>query len=223
VHELTDLLSSWPAYSLIAVGFIAVLLMQSAFSSAPLHASLPGVTAAEPVAGIALGVVAFREKVPASPLLIALQVAGLLALLLGVILVARSPALAGLREYHGPGEHLLRRDREPRRPRRSAAELEIRPGLASAEPGGPGPASTGLAGTGPASTGPGSSDPASTGPASAGPAGLDPAGSGPGGSGPAGPGLASAAPDVPGLAHPDVADPDLARPPGSLPHRQPGG
>jgi hypothetical protein len=223
VHELTDLLSSWPAYSLIAVGFIAVLLMQSAFSSAPLHASLPGITAAEPVAGIALGVVAFRDKVPASPLLIALQVAGLLALLLGVILVARSPALTGLRQYHGPGEHLLRRDREPRRPRRSAAELEIRPGLASAEPGGPGPASTGLAGPGPASTGPGSSDPASTGPASAGPAGLDPAGSGPGGSGPAGPGLASAAPDVPGLAHPDVADPDLARPPGSLPHRQPGG
>ncbi len=213
VHELTDLLSSWPAYSLIAVGFIAVLLMQSAFSSAPLHASLPGITAAEPVAGIALGVVAFREKVPASPLLIALQVAGLLALLLGVILVARSPALTGLRQYRGPGEHLLRRDREPRRPRRSAAELEIRPGLATAEPGGPGPASAG----------PGSSGPASAGPVSAGPAGPDPAGSGPGGSGPAGPGLAGAAPDVPGLAHPDVADPDLARPPGSLPHRQQGG
>jgi hypothetical protein len=229
VHELTDLLSSWPAYSLIAVGFIAVLLMQSAFSSAPLHASLPGITAAEPVAGIALGVVAFREKVPASPLLIALQVAGLLALLLGVILVARSPALAGLRQYHGPGEHLLRRDREPRRPRRSAPELEIRPGLASAEPGGPGPVSTGPASTGPASTGPASTGPASTGPvstgpastapASAGPAGPDPAGSGPAGSGLA----ASAAPDAPGLAHPDVADPDLAHPPGSLPRRQESG
>jgi hypothetical protein len=224
VHEVTDLLSSWPAYSLIAVGFIAVLLMQSAFSSAPLHASLPGVTAAEPVAGIALGVVAFRDKVPASPLLIALQVAGLLALLLGVVLVARSPALTGLRQYHGPGEHLLRRDREPRRPRRSAAELESRPGLATAEPGGPGPASTGLASTGLASpglagTGLASPGPASTGPVSAGPSGPDPAGSGPDGSGPAGPGLASPAPDVPGLAHPDVPDPDLAHPPGSLPPR----
>ncbi len=210
VHELTDLLSSWPAYSLIAVGFIAVLLMQSAFNSAPLHASLPGITAAEPVAGIALGVVAFREKVPASPLLIALQVAGLLALLLGVILVARSPALTGLRQYHGPGEHLLHRDREPRRPRRPAAEPEIRPARASAEPGAPGPA-----GTGPVSAGPDSN---SNGPVSSGPAGP-----GPGGSGLVGPGLASAAPDVPRLAPPDVADPDLARPPGSLPHRQQGG
>ena len=130
VHELTDLLSSWPAYSLIAVGVIALWLMQSAFYSAPLHASLPGVTAAEPVAGIALGVVAFREKVPASPLLIALQVAGLLALVGGVILVARAPALSGLRQYRVPGEHLLHRDRDQHRPRRAAAAADTRPGPA---------------------------------------------------------------------------------------------
>ena len=80
VHEAAHLLSSWPAYSLVAVGVVALWLMQSAFNSAPLHASLPGVTAAEPVSGIVLGIVAFREKVPASPLLIALQVAGLIAL-----------------------------------------------------------------------------------------------------------------------------------------------
>ena len=130
VHELTDLLSSWPAYSLIAVGVIALWLMQSAFNSAPLHASLPGVTAAEPVAGIALGVVAFRDKVPASPLLIALQVAGLIALVVGVILVARAPALSGLRQYHVPGEHLLHRDREQRRARDPAAVTGPPPGLA---------------------------------------------------------------------------------------------
>jgi drug/metabolite transporter (DMT)-like permease len=112
VHDAAALLISWPAYSLVAVGIIALWLMQSAFSSAPLHASLPGVTAAEPVSGIVLGIVAFREKVPASPLLIAVQVAGLIALVAGVILVARSPVLASLRQYHGPGEHLLHRDRD---------------------------------------------------------------------------------------------------------------
>jgi hypothetical protein len=112
VHDAAALLISWPAYSLVAVGIIALWLMQSAFSSAPLHASLPGVTAAEPVSGIVLGIVAFREKVPASPLLIAVQAAGLIALVAGVILVARSPVLASLRQYHGPGEHLLHRDRD---------------------------------------------------------------------------------------------------------------
>ncbi len=67
LHDAARLLTSWPAYSLVAVGIIALWLMQSAFNSAPLHASLPGVTAAEPVSGMVLGVVAFREKVPASP------------------------------------------------------------------------------------------------------------------------------------------------------------
>ncbi len=139
MHDVILLLTSWPAYSLVAVGVIALWLMQSAFSSAPLHASLPGVTAAEPVAGIVLGVVAFREKVPASPLLIAVQVAGLIMLVAGVILVARSPTLSGLQKYHVPGERLLHRDREQRRHRPPAAARQVPPGLAGPDPGLPGP------------------------------------------------------------------------------------
>ena len=158
---MTVLLTSWPAYSLVAVGIVALWLMQSAFNSAPLHASLPGITAAEPVSGIVLGVVAFREKVPASPLLIALQVAGLIALVAGVILVARSPVLASLRQYHGPGELLLHPEtllhRENPRPRSHASapghEPASHPGLGrerraparTARTGQPGP---GLTGTG---------------------------------------------------------------------------
>jgi len=133
LHGAAVLLTGWPAYCLVAVGIIALWLMQSAFNSAPLHAALPGVTAGEPVAGIVLGVVAFREKVPASPALIALQVAGLIALVVGVVLVARSPVLASLHQYHGPGEHLLRRDREQHRPRPPAAAQDVPPAL-SADP-----------------------------------------------------------------------------------------
>jgi hypothetical protein len=165
VHQVTLLLTSWPAYSLVAVGIVALWLMQSAFSSAPLHASLPGITAAEPVSGIVLGVVAFREKVPASPLLIALQVAGLIALVAGVILVARSPVLASLRQYHGPGEHLLHPETLLRREnpihrehsqhhehRHRDRHRHQRP---SADPDDPsGAARPGLAGNGAASIGP---------------------------------------------------------------------
>ncbi len=203
VHEVTDLLSSWPAYSLIAVGVIALWLMQSAFNSAPLRASLPGITAAEPVAGIALGVVAFREKVPASPLLIALQVAGLLALVGGVILVARAPALAGLRQYRVPGEHLLHRDREQHRPRHPAAVADIPPVLAS----------------------PDLTDPDLTHP--------DQPGRDLAARGLPGPDLTAPALPGPDLAHgdlthPDLAGPDLTHPPGALsrwpgaPRRPPG-
>jgi drug/metabolite transporter (DMT)-like permease len=90
----TALLTTWPGYVLIAVGLIGFWLMESAFSAGPLHASLPAITAGEPVIGIALGIVVFSDRLHTSPGLIALQAAGLVALVCGVILVARGPALA---------------------------------------------------------------------------------------------------------------------------------
>jgi hypothetical protein len=72
--------------------------MESSFSVAPLHASLPGITAGEPVVGILLGVVVFGDVIRITPPLLALQAAGLVALIAGVILVARAPALSEIRE-----------------------------------------------------------------------------------------------------------------------------
>ena len=96
-HSIMGLLTSWPAYCLLGAALIANWLMQNSFSAAPLHASLPGVTAAEPLAGILLGVVVFGDKIEISPGLLAVQAAGIAALVLGVILVARGPVLSQLR------------------------------------------------------------------------------------------------------------------------------
>ena len=90
-------LATWPAYCLAAASLLAVWLMESSFNAAPLHASLPSITAAEPVVGILLGVVVFGDEIRISPGMIALQAAGILALVAGVILVARAPALSSLR------------------------------------------------------------------------------------------------------------------------------
>jgi drug/metabolite transporter (DMT)-like permease len=88
---------TWPAYALAAASLLAVWLMESAFNAAPLHASLPAITAAEPVVGIFLGVLVFGDVIRVSPGTLALQAAGLVALVTGVILVARAPVLSGLR------------------------------------------------------------------------------------------------------------------------------
>lgn len=101
-HQLSGLLTSWPIYSLAGIAVVGLWLMQSAFNAAPLHASLPAITAAEPVAGIVLGIVVFGDKVHDAPALIALQVCGFIALLGGVVLVARAPALTGLSKVHLP-------------------------------------------------------------------------------------------------------------------------
>lgn len=95
-HPL-HLLAHWPGYATVVASIIGLWLMQNAFSAAPLHASLPAVTAAEPAAGIVLGVVVFGDVIHISPLLVAVQLAGIVALVAGVILVARAPVFARLR------------------------------------------------------------------------------------------------------------------------------
>ena len=96
-HSFSGLLTSWPPYCLLAAALIGMWLMQNSFNAAPLHASLPGITAAEPVSGILLGVVVFGDRIDISPGMLALQAAGVAALVVGVVMVARSPRLGQLR------------------------------------------------------------------------------------------------------------------------------
>jgi hypothetical protein len=96
-HSFAAVLTSWPAYGTIAATLLGLWLMESAFNAGPVHASLPGVTAGEPVAGMLLGVLVFGDVVRVSAGMIALQAAGLAALVAGVVMVARGPALSGLR------------------------------------------------------------------------------------------------------------------------------
>ena len=117
-HSVTALLTGWPLYCLVAASLAGFWLMESSFNAAPLHASLPTITAAEPVAGMLLGVVVFGDVVHLSPGVLALQAAGIAALVTGVILVARAPALnelsrpAALLPRHPPGQAA----RDARRP-----------------------------------------------------------------------------------------------------------
>jgi drug/metabolite transporter (DMT)-like permease len=96
-HSFMGMLTSWPPYCLLAAALIGMWLMQNSFSAAPLHASLPGITAAEPVSGILLGVVVFGDVIRISPGMLAVQAAGIAALVVGVIMVARAPVLGQLR------------------------------------------------------------------------------------------------------------------------------
>jgi len=95
-HSVLVLLTTWPGYTLAVASLAGFWLMESAFNAAPLHASLPAITAAEPAAGMLLGVVVFGDVIHVSPGMLAVQAAGLAAMVLGVILVARAPVLSRL-------------------------------------------------------------------------------------------------------------------------------
>jgi drug/metabolite transporter (DMT)-like permease len=114
-HGFITLFTSWPAYCVLIAGLVGLWLLESSFNAAPLHASLPGITAAQPLAGILLGVVVFGDVIRISPAMLTLQAAGIVAVVVGVIMVARAPVLSSLR--HAPSiPHLPARPgrRDPR-------------------------------------------------------------------------------------------------------------
>jgi hypothetical protein len=96
-HGIGTLVMTWPGYAVIGTAAIGLWLVESAFAAGPLHASLPAITGAEPLAGMTLGVLVFGDIVHITPWLLALQAAGLAAMVSGVILVARAPVFGKLR------------------------------------------------------------------------------------------------------------------------------
>ena len=172
-HGMSGLLHSWSAYCLVATGAVGILLMQSAFNAGPLHSSLPTITAGEPVAGILLGIVVFGDQISLSPASLAMHAGGLAALVLGVILVARAPALSNLRKAVVEPVRLPRlRDTGPHRifhhdsgpaARQADPGEPARPAPGPPEPGEPAP--SGVPGPSAGSAAPGPSGPSAAAPA----------------------------------------------------------
>ena len=100
---ISALFTTWAPYALVGAGAIGIWLMQSAFNAGPLQASLPTISAGEPLVGILLGVIVFGDRIQVTPGMLAIQAGGIAALVVGVIMVARAPTLSHLRSWTPPG------------------------------------------------------------------------------------------------------------------------
>jgi drug/metabolite transporter (DMT)-like permease len=91
-HSLLALLSTmWP-WVLLAAATAGVLLTQGSFRAERLDWALPPTVAAQPIAGIVVGVVVLRDRLSASGLALAFEALCFLAMLAGVLLIGRTPA-----------------------------------------------------------------------------------------------------------------------------------
>jgi drug/metabolite transporter (DMT)-like permease len=83
-------------WSLVVIGGAAgaLLLSQTAFNAARLDYSLPPITAAQPIAGIALGVTLLGDRLSVSPGALAVEAICVVAMVAGVLLIGRSRTLA---------------------------------------------------------------------------------------------------------------------------------
>ncbi|MEU6548934.1 DMT family transporter [Streptomyces sp. NPDC046915] len=90
---ITGLLVSWQPWAVVALAVVGLLLVQSAFEAGPLRLSLPALTAAEPLIGIACGIGFLQDRLRTEPGALAWQSAGVVAVITGVFVLGRHPVM----------------------------------------------------------------------------------------------------------------------------------
>ncbi|PZG89865.1 hypothetical protein C1I97_30920 [Streptomyces sp. NTH33] len=104
-----ELFTGWQPYGLLVIGATGLILVQSAFETAPLRMSLPALTAAEPLAGIACGVGFLGDRLRTDTGALAWEASGLAAIVTGIVLLGLHPAMPP-----GRTAPASRRDLQPR-------------------------------------------------------------------------------------------------------------
>ncbi|AWL37561.1 hypothetical protein B9S64_05145 [Streptomyces sp. SM18] len=88
-----SLFMSWEPYALVVMGVTSLIMVQSAFEAGPLRVSLPPLTAAQPLAGIVCGIGFLGDHVRTDAAALAWQAAGLVAIVTGIVMLGRHPAM----------------------------------------------------------------------------------------------------------------------------------
>ena len=83
-------------------GAWAFTVHQRACTHAPLGASLPALSVANPLAGMVFGMLVFRERTASGPLALLCEALGLAVIVVSVMMLARPPASAGRHRQSSP-------------------------------------------------------------------------------------------------------------------------
>jgi drug/metabolite transporter (DMT)-like permease len=93
-------------YMLAIAGLGTVFLLQNALHAGPITASRTTLVTINPLVSIVLGTLLFADRLRSGSGWIALEVVALLVLVVGVVMLARSPLVAGEHHAGDPGEML---------------------------------------------------------------------------------------------------------------------
>ncbi|MGW3024059.1 DMT family transporter [Streptomyces sp. NPDC001221] len=103
-----EFVTGWQPYGVLVLGVTGLILVQSAFETAPLRMSLPALTAAQPLAGIVCGVGFLGDRLRTDTGALAWEAAGLAGIVLGIVLLGLHPAMP-----RGTAEPERERDLQP--------------------------------------------------------------------------------------------------------------
>jgi drug/metabolite transporter (DMT)-like permease len=97
---IANLFSSWQPYVLAVGGVAGMILAQSAFQAGPLDASLPTLSATDPVISVVIGVIAFNEAVRSGLLPTTLEVVSFSIIVVGIFMLAHTEAVKTAQSDH---------------------------------------------------------------------------------------------------------------------------
>jgi drug/metabolite transporter (DMT)-like permease len=138
-HGWGGVFLSWPPYVLSVTGLAGVFLAQNAFHAGPITASQSTLVIVDPFASIAIGIGLFGDQLRTAGARGPGEVAGLLMLVVGVLYLARSPLVAGVRLDGDAEQHILSsrpRGLPSRRRARSVAQAGSSTGSSTGSPTG---------------------------------------------------------------------------------------
>lgn len=105
---LAEVFSGWQPYGVLVLGVTGLILVQSAFETAPLRMSLPALTAAQPLAGILCGVGFLGDRLRTDTGALAWEAVGLAGVVVGIVFLGLHPAMP-----RGTAQPEKKRDLQP--------------------------------------------------------------------------------------------------------------
>jgi drug/metabolite transporter (DMT)-like permease len=97
---VSQLFESWQPYVLAAAGVAGMVLAQSAFQAGPLDASLPTLSATDPIVSVLIGAVAFGEAIRIGVAETTLEVLSFSAVVAGIFVLAHTEAVNAAQRHH---------------------------------------------------------------------------------------------------------------------------
>ena len=92
-------MATWQPYTLTLVVIVGETLAQSAYQAGPLAAALPVIDTLEPSVAVVIAVTAFGETLNYSVGALALEAAGIVTVVAGIVMLDRSPVIIAMQEH----------------------------------------------------------------------------------------------------------------------------
>ena len=109
-HGWGHVFTSWDPYVLVACGVVGLFLSQSAFHAGPITASQATLTIVDPLVSVIVGIWLFHDHLHTGGWRLAAELVAMVVVIAGVLLLSRSPLVAGAKE-ESAGDALARQPR----------------------------------------------------------------------------------------------------------------